>query len=401
MVTTRRSSFGVQEGDTLALRSKSQATMGESTPTKKRKEFTVAEHSSSRKKHKSFGNDDADNAIIEAPATQSTSLEDAGHFDKHASGPVDKQAADLVVSQPEDKKGGVKNSTSWLEEDFVPLSTEDLVRRSDAKIGHDDTNSVEKSRIPTDRSIDGLDKDAGSVNTMNDTNPKDVAHQEIQNASQEPGEVADHKQPTRPPALNVHKRFGSEGPELIEEEAAVSGEQARGAEEGVEGGIEDGGISSDDDAPEVVGSKSLVKDSRPHVKAPKKAKRKAKHDNARSNQTPTVDTEQAAADEDAPGLSLGESEPLTVQTRATSSHQSLKQRGLFHESDKKRKDLVKDGVIYRTLSDPQPAVFASNTRQASHLPPKSNANTWRLKKQILGRKRFQHFWGGRSAFLRG
>src|SRR5256885_6601413 len=65
MVTTRRSSFGVQDGDTLALRSKAAPVSMNNTQSKKRKDYTASVGSSLRKKRKSFGNDGTDEAIEE------------------------------------------------------------------------------------------------------------------------------------------------------------------------------------------------------------------------------------------------------------------------------------------------------------------------------------------------
>ena len=414
MVTTRRSSFGVQDGDTLALRSKSTPASTETTPIRKRKENTTSVRTSSRKKRKPVGSDSADDALVEAQESESTPRQSAKPFDEPASEPADGQDTDATVGQPAGTKGEAGTSTSWLGDDFVPLSIGALASGANAEKASELTGSVEQTSVPEDGPNTGLDSDAENVSKMNGSESEILTGQDIQDASQELRQGASQQPSMHTSAPNVHKRFGSEEPELIEEENATTRPQENELELDVENGAGDADGSSDDEAPEVVGSKSVAKDSKLPLKATKKTKRKAKPKSTASEQANTIETEIAATEQDpffvdllptetaqeSPGLSLSAPEPSRIQPRSTNSRQPSKRRKLFDESEKKPKDIVKDGVTYRTVSREAPGVLASKRHRASHLPPKSSASNWRLKKQVLGRKRVQHVWGGRSTFLR-
>ena len=414
MVTTRRSSFGVQDGDTLALRSKSTSGSTETTPTRKRKEYAVGVRSSSRKKRKPFGSDGADDAPVEPQEIESTPRQSAKPFDEPASKPADEENTDAAVGQPIGTKGEPGTSTSWLEDDFIPFSTGILASVANAEKASEVKSPATQTSVPDDNPNTGLDLDAENMSKMDGSEKEILTDQDIQDASLELRQDASQQPSRHTSAPNVHKRFSSEEPELIEEENAATGPQENELDLDVENGAGDADGSSDDDAPEVVGSKSVAKDSRPPFKAPKKTKRKAKPKSAVSAQANTTETDHAAKEEDpffvdllpkeiskeSPELSLSVPEPPRSQPRTTSSRQPSKKRKLLDESEKKPKDAVKDGVTYRTVSKEGPGVLASKRHRASHLPPKSSVSNWRLKKQVLGRKRVQHVWGGRSTFLR-
>ena len=415
MVTTRRSSFGVQDGDTLALRSKSASTVTETTPTKKRKEYAVGVRSSSRKKRKAFGNDGADIAAAEVEETQLTFLEHAKLSDEPPSSPVKDQDTGIAISQLEGKRDEAAESISWLGDNLVPLPAEDPTPGASARKDREVADPVGQAVLPDDQSSKDLDPDAEELTKRNDAEEKPLTNKEISNEAQKLDDAAGQQPPTQLTAPNVHKRFGSEEPELTEEGNAADEPLDSDQEPGAVNVTGDIAISSDDEAPEVVGSKSIATDSRPHLKALRRAKRRVKPNKAGSEQADTVMTERVPAEKDQLFVDLlpealpkskteahfTASEPPSIPARSTgSSLQLSKKRKLLEEREKKPKDVVKDGVTYRTVSRKEPVVFLSKSRTASHLPPKSNANNSRLRKQVLGRKRVQHIWGGRSTFLR-
>jgi hypothetical protein len=416
MVTTRRSSFGIQDGDSLALRSRSVPASTDNTPSSKRKEGGMDVRSSSRKKRKSYGDDGADDAVVEQTQEIAPALnEDGGSLAEPASGSAREAQVAPGPGRLYGSEAGLQEPKSWLEDDFVPLSSETpLKQHSNAKQSEGVAEAVEQAASTDGPSVDEFDQDAASPNTENNFQSKGRLNHKSGDASQGLNEGADQKRVVQAPTHNVHKRFGSEEPVPLEEEVATIELQEVEQDAGGANGKHDG-ASSDDDEPEVVGSKLISRGIRPAVKAPKRTKRKAKPSTLVVNKHATpAEAERAPAEEDpffvdsravqvstnTPDLPLTTPESQSNQTGTTASHQPPKKRKLVNGSEMKPKDIIKDGVTYRTVSEPQPIVLALKRRGTSYLPPKSNTNSWRLRKQVLGRKRVQHVWGGRSAFLR-
>jgi hypothetical protein len=402
MVTTRRSSFGIQDGDTLALRSKTALASINTTQSKKRKEHAASVHPSSRKKQKVFGNDGADDAIEEQ---MQESNEDENLLTEPVSGSAGMSLAPPILDA---NKGQAAESKAWLEDDSILLSPEEPVRRSDAAQAQDVADLAEDAKS-SNRNV-GQDKENLTTVKGSTSGP---AKSETQNTPQDLNNNGDLKSSSQTANPRVHKRFGSEEPVFMDDEVASTGLQEDGRGDANANGYNDGAVSSDDEAPEVVGSKSIAKNARPTLKAPKRAKRKGKPSTDIKDQR-ADDGERAKPDEDSfivdslskktstttRDLAIGVPEHLSIGTSTSFNRQPSKVHKLFHKSERKPKDITKDGVTYRIVSDPQSVVLTSKRHKASNLPPKSNSNNWRLKKQILARKRVEHVWGGRSAFLR-
>lgn len=364
---------------------------------------------SSRKKSKSVGSDGADDDVAEQmEETVSASIEGENSLAEPAS--VSAENEQMSLAPAISKEGEVKESTAWIEDDFIPLSTEDPLRSLNAEQEREDREPLKDAVLPESRSGNGLDQDTVNLAITNDSKIEASRDYEIRDDSRDSNNIVDEK-PFMPASTpNVHKRFGSEEPMLAEEEVAIPGVQNDGQD--AENANEDHEDAfSDDDAPEVVGSKSISKHIKPAVKMPKRTKRKGKSNTGIKERSAIVDSERVLAEEDhffvdplpkeiqSAGLdsSVGVYEPLNVRTKISDSSQTPKKRKLFDEGEKRPKDILRDGVTYRTVSEELPT---SKRHRASHLPPKSNVSNWRLKKQILGRKRVQQVWGGRSAFLR-
>jgi hypothetical protein len=415
MVTTRRSSFGIQDGDTLALRSKLTPASTDTTPSRKRKEYAVGMRSSSRKKRKSYGIDGEDDVVVaQMQGAGPASNKDGSSFAEPAPDSAHREEMGLGLGILSGKKSELEEPKSWLEDDSVSPSSKAPAPRSNVEQKHDIPEKGEPAISPEDHPIDGHGQKAEDLAMMNYRKGKKLTDHESRDEPRNTIEIVDQKPPVQRSTANMHKRFGSEEPVLIDNEGASTGLQEDEREAGSANGDEEDDTSSDDDAPEIVGSKSVSKDIRLPVKAPRKAKRKAKPSKAINEQATTTEDERAHPENDTlfddppPGqvstntldLSLSASDPLSIRTKLVSGHHPSKKRKLFDESEKKPKDIIKGGVTYRTVSDPQPTALASKRHRTSHLPPKSNTNGWRLRKQVLGRKRVQHVWGGRSAFLR-
>jgi hypothetical protein len=402
MVTTRRSSFGIQDGDTLALRSKTPPASINITQSKKRKEYATSVHPSPRKKQKSFGNDGADDAI-EEQAQESN--EDGNLLAEPASSSAGMSLAPLILDA---NKGQAAESKAWLEDGCVPLSPEEPVRWSDAAQAQDVADPAEDAKS-SNRNV-GQDEE-NPITVKESTS--DPAKSETQNTPQDLNNNADLKSPSQTANPRMHKRFGSEELVFMGGEVASTGLQEDERDDANANGYNHDAVSSDDEAPEVVGSKSIAKNSRPTLKAPKRAKRKGKPSADIKGQI-AGDGERTKPDEDpfivdsqpkktstaTQDLAIGVPEHLSIGARTSFSRQLSKEHKLFDKSERKPKDIIKDGVTYRMVSDRRSVVLTSKKHKASNLPPKSNSNNWRLKKQILARKRVEHVWGGRSAFLR-
>ena len=174
---------------------------------------------------------------------------------------------------------------------------------------------------------------------------------------------------------------------------------------------EDRSGSSDEDAPEVAGTKSVAKEKRLPVKPPKRQKTKSKPSTVTDvphkaeRETPVNDhvvlSEQSAVFDTKPpaDIPLSEPESEAIVRQSISNTSTSKRRKVFDDTAKGPKDVVQDGVIYRALPEDQPTVTVSK-KHMFQLPPKSNTASRRQKEQMLVRKRVQHTWGGRSAFLR-
>jgi hypothetical protein len=404
MVTTRRSSFGVQDGDTLALRSKTAPTSINTTQSKKRKEYAVSVDLSSRKKRKSFGNDGADEAMEEQMQEPN---DDGNLLAEPASGSAEMSMAPPILDA---SNGRAVEPGTWLEDDLVPLSPEEPVRRSDAAQVQDVADPAEDAKS----SYYNVRQDEENLTTVNGST-SDPAKSETQNTSQDLNDNADLKSSSQIANPLVHKRFGSEEPVSMDDEVADAGLQEDERDDADANANRDyaSAVSSEDEAPEVVGSKSITKNARPILKAPKRAKKKGK---------PSTDIKDRIADDDkrtrpdedpfivdslpekisttTRDLAIGVPGHLGIRASTGSNRQPSKKHKLFDKSERKPKDIIKDGVTYRKVSDPQSMALASKRHKVSNLPPKSNSNSWRLKKQVMARKRVQHVWGGRSAFLR-
>lgn len=414
MVTTRRSSFGIQDGDTLALRSRSIPLSPDATPSRKRKDPRERVPSSSRKKRKSSGREGADDAVVEqTPENVLTLNEDESSGAEPAAGSIEKDQIVLAPGTVDPEGSEPKQSKSWLEDDFVPLPLEAAARQLNAQQPRDVAGEIERT---SSKSLpgDALDQDAEVQISMNYSKSADPMDHQDRDMPQHADASLDRKQAVHVPMLNVHKRFGSEDPVLANDEDASTTPKREQQEGGSVQRDESDDAYSEDDAPEVVGSKSVSKDVKLPAKAPRKAKRKAKPSRTVEKQPTIAEVERAPVGEDlffvdslpehtsnnTPDYSRSKAESLSHMAETTSSHQRSNRRKLFHKNDDKVKDIIKDGVTYRTVFDPPPAIRASKEHKASHLPPKSNTNSWRLRKQVLGRKKVQHVWGGRSAFLR-
>jgi len=400
MVTTRRSSFGIQDGDTLTLRSKTTPASINTTQSKKRKEYAASVHPSSRKKRKSLGNDGADDTIEEQTREPN---EDGNLLAEPVSGPAGMSLAPPILDA---NKGQAAESKAWLEDDFVPMSLEAPVRRSDAAQAQDVVDPAEDAKL-SNRNVGHGGENLTTVSTG------DPAKSEIQTTPQDLNNNTDLKSSSQTANPHVHKRFGSEEPVFMDDEVVSTELQEDERDDANANGYNDGAVSSDDEAPEVIGSKSIAKNARPTLKAPKRAKRKGKpstdikdqiadnDERKKPNEDPfivdSLPTKTSATTRD---LAIGVPEHLSIGTSTSFSRQPPKEHKLFDKSGRKPKDIIKDGVTYRTVSDPQSVVLTSKRHKLSNLPPKSNSNNWRLKKQILGRKRVEHVWGGRSTFLR-
>jgi hypothetical protein len=402
MVTTRRSSFGIQDGDTLALRSKTAPASINITQSKKRKEYAAGVHPSPRKKQKSFGNDGADDAIEEQAQEPN---EDENLLTEPASGSGGMSPAPSILDA---NKGQAAESKAWLEDGFVALLPEETVRWSDAVQAQDVADPAEDAKS-SNRSVGQDEENLTTVKGWT----SDPAKSETQDTPQDLNNNADLKSSSQTANPRVHKRFGSEELVFMDDEVASTGLQEDERDDANANGYNDGAVSSDDEAPEVVGSKSISKNARPALKAPKRAKRKGKPGTDIKDQI-AADDERTKPDEDpfivdslpkktsttTQDLAIGVPEHLITGTSTSFNRQTSKEHKLFGKGERKPKDIIKDGVTYRTVSDPQSVVLTSKRRKASNLPPKSNSNNWRLKKQVLARKRVEHVWGGRSAFLR-
>jgi hypothetical protein len=402
MVTTRHSSFGIQDGDTLALRSKTTPASINITQSKKRKEYAASVHPLPRKKQKSFGNDGVDDAIEEQAQESS---ENGNLLAEPASG-----SAGMSLAPPnlDANKGQAVESKAWLEDGCVPLSPEEPVRRSDAAQAQGVADPAEDAKS-SNRNIGQHEE---NLTTMKGST-SDPAKSEAQNIPQDPNNNADLKPSSQAMNPRVHKRFGSEELVFMDDQVAGTGLQQDERDDANANGYNDDAVSSDDEAPEVVGSKSVAKNSRPTLKAPKRAKRKGKPGMDMKDQI-ADDGERAKPDEDpfivdslpkktsttTRDLAIGVPEHLSIGLSTSFSRQPSKGHKLFDKSERKPKDIIKDGITYRIVPDSQSVVLTSKRHKASNLPPKSNSNNWRLKKQILARKRVEHVWGGRSAFLR-
>jgi hypothetical protein len=404
MVTTRRSSFGIQDGETLALRSKTAPVSIDATQSKKRKEYATRVGSPSRKKRKSFGTDGADEAIEEQ---MQESNGDRNLLAKPASDSAEMNLASPILDA---SKGQAVRPKAWLEDDFVPLSPEESVRRSDTAQAQGVADLMEDANV----SKRNVHQDENLTTATGPTS--DPAKSETQSIPQGLNDNVDdnaHLISSSPIANpRVHKRFGSEELAFMGDEVAGTVLHEDGRDDANAHGDNDGDVSSDEEAPEVVGSKSIAKSVRPTLKAPKRAKKKgqlssdvkdkiADDERTKPNKDPLiVDSLPDKTSTTTRDLTIGVPEQLGIRTSTSSSRQPSKTHQLFDKSERKPKDIIKDGVTYRTVSDPQSMVVASKRHKVSNLPPKSSSNSWRLKKQIMGRKRVQHVWGGRSAFLR-
>jgi hypothetical protein len=419
MVTTRRSSFGIQDGDTLALRSRSIPLSPDVTPSRKRKDVGACAPPSSRKKRKSSGHEGAHDAGVEHMQETASALnEDESAVTEPAAGSTQMGSLALVPEPIDRGASEPKRSKPWLEDDFVPLSSEASAYQLNAQHPRGVAGEIERS-LPESLPGNALDQDAEvatSINYLKNADPMDYQDRDI---SRDADGSLDQNSAVQVPMPNVHKRFGSEDPGPADGEDASAAPQRDQQGGGSLEGDESGDASSDDDTPEVVGSKSVSRDVKLPVKAPWKAKRKAKPGRAVEKQPTIVEAERTPVEEDlvladslpeqisnySPDFSRSIPRPLSNMTEAISGHQRSKKRKLFaknnnNNNNKKTKDIVKDGVTYRTVFDPPPAVRASKEHKTSHLPPKSNTNSWRLRKQVLGRRKVQHVWGRRSAFLR-
>jgi hypothetical protein len=398
MVATRRSSFGIQDGDTLALRSKTPPASIDTTQSKKRKGCAASVRSSSRKKRKSFGNDRADDAIEEQTRE---SNEDGNLLAEPASGSAEMSLAPPILDANKDQAA---ESKAWLEDDFVRLSPEEPVRRPGAVQAQDVADPAEDAKS----SNRNVSQDEENLTTVNGST-NNPAKSETQIIPQDLNGNADFESSSQTANPRVHKRFGSEEPVFMDDEVGDTGLQEDERDDANANRDNDGAVSSDDEAPEVIGSKSIAKNARPTLKAPKRAKRKGKPSTDIKDQI-ADDDERTKLDEDpfivdplpettsttTRDLAIGVPEHLSI---GTSTRQPSRKHKLFDKSERTPKDIIKDGVTYRTVSGPQHVALASKRHKVSNLPPKSNSNSWRLKKQILARKRVQHVWGGRSAFL--
>lgn len=403
MVTTRRSSFGVQDGDTLALRSKTVPTSMNTTQSKKRKEYAASVDSSSRKKRRPFGNDGADEAMEDQ--TQEPN-DDGNLLAEPASGSVEMSMAPPILDASE---GRAPEPGTWLEDDLVPLPPEEPVRRPDAAQAQDVADPAEDAKS----SYYNVRQDEENLATVNGST-SDPAKSKIQNTLQDLNVNADLKPSSQIANPLVHRRFGSEEPVFMDDEVADAGPQEAERDDANANRDNASATSSEDEAPEVVGSRSITKNARPILKAPKRAKKKGKPSTNIKDRIADGD-ERTRPDEDSfiidslperistttRDLAIGVPEHLGIRTSTSSSRQPSKKHKLFDKSERKPKDIIKDSVVYRTVSDPQSVVLASKRHKVSNLPPKSNSKNWRLKKQVMARKRVQHVWGGRSAFLRG
>jgi hypothetical protein len=401
MVTTRRSSFGVQDGDTLALRSKTAPASMNTTQSKKRKEYATSVDSSSRKKRKQFGNDGADETMEEQMQEPN---DDGNLLAEPASGSAEMSMATPILDT---SKGRAAELGTWLEDDLVPLSPEEPVRQSDAAQAQDVTDPAEDAKS----SYYNVRQDEENLTTMNGPT-SDPAKSETQNTPQDLNGNTDLKSSSQIANPLVHKRFGSEEPVFMDDEVADARLQEDERDDADANRDNSSAVSSGDEAPEVVGSRSITKNARPILKAPKRAKKKGKPSTDVKDRIADGD-ERTRPDEDlfivdslpektstiTRDLAIGVPEHLGIRTSTGSSRQPSKKHKLFDKSERKPKAIIKDGVTYRTVSDPQSVVLASKRRKVSHLPPKSNSNSWRLKKQVMARKRVQYVWGGRSAFL--
>lgn len=413
MVTTRRSSFGIQDGDTLALRSRSIPLSPDVTPSRKRKDAAACAPPSSRKKRKSSSHGGAHDAgVAQTQETASALNEDGTAVTEPAAGstPMDylalvPETIDCGASEPERAK-------SWLEDDFVPLPSGAPAYQLNTQQSRGVAGEIERT-LPESLPGNAVDQHAEvetSIKYWKNAGPMDYQDRDI---SRDADGGLDQNSAVQVPMPNVHKRFGSEDPVPANDEDASAAPQRDAQGGGNLEGDERGDASSDDDTPEVVGSKSVSRDVKLPAKAPRKAKRKAKPGRTVEKQPTIVEAERAPVEEDvviadsppgqisnhSPDFSRSIPRPLSNMTEAISGHQRSKQRKLFARNSKKTKDVVKDGVTYRTVFDPPPAVRVSKEHKTSHLPPKSNTNSWRLRKQVLGRRKVQHVWGGRSTFL--
>jgi hypothetical protein len=312
--------------------------------------------------------------------------------------------------------GELEERKSSLQDDFVPLPSKTPRSQPNAKQEVDIAENHKQAISPDGRALDALDQDSKVQSATIDSKRKESTDHGGRDVYSETNRSVAQKLHAQ--ALtsnpNVHKRFGSEEPVLVDGEAASTELRKDDQEAGSAHGDGDGDASSDDDAPEIYGSKSAAKNVKVPVKALRKAKRKAKPSEPVNQQAAATGIEREPAEEDpifvdtlpeqasnnTSDLHPSTPEPLSNRTRRVSTEQPPKKRKLFDESERKPKDIIKDGVTYRTISDLQPIVLESKRHKTSHLPPKSNANSWRLRKQVSGRNRVQHVWGGRSAFLR-
>ena len=214
MVTTRRSSFGVQDGDTLALRSKTAPASMNTTQSKKRKEYAAIVDLSSRKKRKPFGNDGADETMEEQ--TQEPN-DDGNLLAEPASGSAEMSMAPPILDA---SKGRAAEPGTWLEDDLVPLSPEEPVRRSDAAQAQDVAEPAEDAKS----SYYNVRQDEENLTTVNGST-SDPAKSETQNTPQDLNDDADLKSSSQIANPLVHKRFGSEEPVFMDDEVADAGLQ--------------------------------------------------------------------------------------------------------------------------------------------------------------------------------
>jgi hypothetical protein len=245
MVTTRRSSFGIQDGDTLALRSKLTPASTDTTPSRKRKEYAVGMRSSSRKKRKSYGIDGEDDVVVaQMQGAGPASNKDGSSFAEPAPDSAHREEMGLGLGILSGKKSELEEPKSWLEDDSVSPSSKAPAPRSNVEQKHDIPEKGEPAISPEDHPIDGHGQKAEDLAMMNYRKGKKLTDHESRDEPRNTIEIVDQKPPVQRSTANMHKRFGSEEPVLIDNEGASTGLQEDEREAGSANGDEEDDTSS-------------------------------------------------------------------------------------------------------------------------------------------------------------
>ncbi len=398
MVTTRRGSHGIHEGDALALRSKDTPDTPELSSGRRLRDGKIHEPSPiPSRKRKLNGND-----VPDAAPTKEARNGNTSSTDPEAGLPDPTEAPQNAVDT-----AAIESSNELLN-DFISFPeeiTSESFPPGKGQLSKRPAKLPQRQSKNNSKRFDTASTTAATSRTAAG-NQDVVAVLPVEDANVVNGELAS----SEAPMSNSHKRFDSEEPLIAEEGSLIVQEELGIPVAQTTKDAEDRESSSDEEAPEVFGTKSAAKDTRPLIKAPKPQKTKSKpstvtevsqktEPEAAVDDYPLLSEQTADADTDAPAaVPLYVPEPQSILLKFSATTVTSKKRKIFDGTAKAPKDLVQDGVIYRPFLEDQPTVTVTK-KHMFQLPPKQGASR-RQKEQMLVRKRVQHIWGGRTAFLR-